>query len=174
LRNEASVKILFLTGWHAAPGGVKPTFLRQHGHDVVEPDLDNNSFAAAVDTAQQAYRDSQPDVVLGLSRGGAVAMNIDSGATPLVLMCPGWRRFGRAKTVKRNTVILHSRADDVVPFAFSEELARNSQLPPEALVETGRDHWLSDPEPLQAMLEACERQASLEACERQASQHPLE
>jgi hypothetical protein len=50
------------------------------------------------------------------------------------------------------TVILHSRADDVVPFADSEELAKNSGA---TLVEVGSDHRLADPEPLAAMLKAC-------------------
>ena len=52
-------------------------------------------------------------------------------------------------------MILHSRADDVVPFADSEELVRNSGLPAEALIEVGTDHRLADPEPLEAMLKAC-------------------
>ena len=52
-------------------------------------------------------------------------------------------------------MILHSRADDVVPFADSEELVRNSGLPASALIEVGDDHRLADPEPLAAMLEAC-------------------
>lgn len=151
------MKILFLTGWQAASGGIKPTFLREHGHEVIEPDLDDDNFSVAVQTAQQAYNEGPPDVVLGLSRGGAVAMNIDIGKTPLVLMCPGWKRWGKAKTVGKNTMILHSRADDLVPFTFSEELITNSGLSPKALIETGNDHFLSDPEPLQAMLEACER-----------------
>jgi hypothetical protein len=151
------MKILFLTGWHAAPGGIKPTFLREHGHEVIEPVLDNEDFSVAIHTAQHAYDEGQTDVVVGLSRGGAVAMNIDIGETPLVLMCPGWKRWGTTKTISKHTVILHSRADDVVPFMFSEELVNNSGLPPEALIDVGNDHWLSDPEPLQAMLEACER-----------------
>ena len=58
-----------------------------------------------------------------------MAMNIDSGDTPLVLLCPAWKRWGTATTVKPNTIILHSPADDVVPFADSEELVRNSDLP---------------------------------------------
>jgi hypothetical protein len=53
-------------------------------------------------------------------------------------------------------VILHSRADDVVPFSHSEELVRNSGLPLSALIEVGTDHRLADPEPLKAMMEACE------------------
>ena len=83
-------------------------------------------------------------------------MNLDSGDTSLVLLCPAWRRWGTARTVKKNTTILHSRADDVVPFAASEELVGNSGLPATALIEVGNDHRLADPEPLEKMLEACE------------------
>ena len=53
-------------------------------------------------------------------------------------------------------VILHSRADDVVPFADSEELVENSGLPASALIQVGMDHRLADPEPLEAMLRACD------------------
>jgi dipeptidyl aminopeptidase/acylaminoacyl peptidase len=60
-----------------------------------------------------------------------------------------------AKAVKPGTVVLHSRADDVVPFADSEELVRNSALPASALIEVGTDHRLADPEPLGALLRAC-------------------
>jgi hypothetical protein len=54
-------------------------------------------------------------------------------------------------------MILHSCQDDVIPFADSEELVTNSGLPKETLIEVGDDHRLADPEPLKAMLEACER-----------------
>jgi hypothetical protein len=86
-------------------------------------------------------------------------MNIDSGEAKLVLLCPAWKKWGTARTVRPGTVILHSRADDVVPFAASEELVSNSGLPPSALIEVGTDHRLADPEPLATMLQACERRA---------------
>ena len=98
----------------------------------------------------------QPQVVVGSSRGGAVAMNINSGAAKLVLLCPAWKKWGTAKTVKPGTVILHSEHDDVIPFAESEELVRNSGLPGSALIEVGNDHRLADAEPLERMLRACE------------------
>jgi hypothetical protein len=79
-------------------------------------------------------------------------VNISSGDARLVLLCPAWKKFGTAKTAKPGTVILHSRADDVVPFADSEELARSSGA---RLIEVGTDHRLADPEPLAAMLKAC-------------------
>jgi hypothetical protein len=59
--------------------------------------------------------------------------------------------------VKPGTVILHSRADSIVPFYHSEELLRNSGLPDDALIETGSDHRLADPISLQTMLKVCEQ-----------------
>jgi hypothetical protein len=151
------MKILFLHGWHSVPGGAKPTFLTQHGYEVIDPALPDEDFDEAIKIAQAEFDGHKPQVVVGSSRGGAVAMNIDSGDARLVLLCPGWKKWGMAKTVKPGTVILHSRADDVVPFAFSEELARNSDLPDSALIDVGTDHRLADPEPLLAMLRACEK-----------------
>lgn len=60
-------------------------------------------------------------------------------------------------TVKPQTTIFHSRQDETIPFSDSEELVVNSGLPAETLVEVGQDHRLADPEPLRAMVEACER-----------------
>jgi hypothetical protein len=150
------MKILFLHGWRSIPGGVKPTFLTQHGHEVINPKLPDEGFPEAVRIAQEESDKHQPDVVVGSSRGGAVAMSIEIGDARLVLLCPAWKKYGTARTVKPNTVILHSRADDVVPFADSEELVSNSGLPATALIEVGNDHRLADPEPLKAMLKACE------------------
>jgi pimeloyl-ACP methyl ester carboxylesterase len=106
-----------------------------------------------VATAQAEFDKNQPQVVVGSSRGGAVAMNIDSDTAKLVLLCPAWKNWGTVKTVRPDTVILHSRADDVIPFAESEELAKNSGA---TLIEVGNDHRLADPKPLAAMLRACE------------------
>lgn len=150
------MKILFLHGWQSVPGGVKPTYLAQHGHEVINPALPHEDFEAAIKIAQAEFDQHQPSAVVGSSRGGAVAMNINSGDAQLVLLCPAWKKWGTARTVKPDTVILHSRADDVIPFVESEELVRNSGLPASALNEVGTDHRLADSKPLEAMLRACE------------------
>ena len=54
--------------------------------------------------------------------------------------------------------ILPSPADDTIPFSGSQELLRNSGIPESGLIFVGIDHRLADPEPLKAMLEACEPQ----------------
>jgi alpha-beta hydrolase superfamily lysophospholipase len=148
--------ILFLHGWHSVPGGVKPTFLADHEHTVLNPALPDEDFEAAVRLAQGEFDQQRPDVVVGSSRGGAVAMNLRADSTPLVLLCPAWKRWGTARSVKPGTVILHSPADDVIPIAESRELLRASGLPDSALIVVGTDHRLADPEPLAAMLAACE------------------
>src|SRR5206468_7664995 len=142
------MKILFLHGWQSVPGGVKPTFLAHHGHEVINPKLPDEDFEAAVRIAQAEYDRHRPAAVVGSSRGGAVAMSINSGEAKLVLLCPAWKKYSSARMAKPGTVILHSRADDVVPFADSEELVLNSKLPASALVEVGDNHRLADPEPL--------------------------
>jgi hypothetical protein len=153
------MKVLFLHGWQSVPGGVKPTFLARHGHEVINPKLADEDFNEAVRIAQAEFDKHQPAVVVGSSLGGAVAMNINSGEARLVLLWPAWRKWGTARTEKPGTVVLHSRADDVMPFSDSEELVHNSGLPASALIEVGDDHRLADPEPLAAILGACKGRA---------------
>ena len=123
--------------------------LRPHPHRPYTPPVRGPCLSRAL-----------TDVVVGSSRGGAVAMNIDSGDTPIVLLCPAWKTWGTATTVKPDTTILHSRADETVPFADSEELVRNSGLPSRRLIEVGFEHRLADPDSLEAMLKACEQMCS--------------
>src|SRR5215472_9760631 len=99
------MKILFLHGWQPVPGGVKPTYLARHGHEVINPKLPDEDFEEAVKIAQAEFDKHQPDVVVDSSRGGAVAMNIDSGRAKLVLLCPAWKKYGTARTVKPGTVV---------------------------------------------------------------------
>ena len=150
------MKLLFLHGWTSTPGGLKPSFLKDHGHEVLNPALPDDDFEAAVNIAQAELDKHKPDVVVGSSRGGAVAMNMDAKHTPLVLLCPAWKMWGTAKTVKPNTVILHSPDDEVVPYKDSQELIQNSGLPESALIAVGTDHRLADAEPLKMMLRAVE------------------
>jgi len=152
------VKILYLHGWNSVVGGVKPTYLKTHGHEVIEPVLNHDDFEAALGTARAAFDQQQPEVVVGSSRGGAVAMNLKSGSSRLVLLCPAWRKWGQAQTVKPGTLILHSRADDVVPFEDSVELLSLSGLAESALTEVGQDHRLADSDPLEALRRAVQGQ----------------
>ncbi len=135
------MRILFLHGWTSVAGGVKPTFLKDHGHTVFNPKLPEE----AVQIAHEEFDKHKPHVVIGSSQGGAVAMNIKSGDTRLILLCPAWIQWGSVRRVKPHTVILHSRADDVISFGDSEELVRTSGLPASALIEVGKGSPMGRP-----------------------------
>jgi hypothetical protein len=118
--------------------------MRSLGYDVLAPSLSNWFFSRAVAQAQRAYDQFNPAVIVGSSRGGAAAMNMDGGGTPLILVAPAWKRWGRVRSVcKANSIILHSPRDDVVPFDDSIELCLNSGglL---SIIPAGQDHRMND------------------------------
>lgn len=143
--------ILFLHGWESTPGGKKPQYFQDHGHTVLNPALPADSFEETLQIAQEAFDQDGPDIVIGSSRGGAAAMNLSSGETPLLLICPAWKNWGEAKSVKSGTVIVHSPQDEIVPFAHSQELVTVSSSGVR-LIEAGTDHRMADDETLAAIL----------------------
>jgi hypothetical protein len=138
-------RVLFLHGW-SSDGGSKTAFLRSLDYDVETPRLSHWSFRRAIAQAQAAYDEFEPDVICGSSRGGAVAMNMNSGGTPLVLLAPAWKRWGSATSVKNpcRSIIVHSSDDRVVPFEDSIELCLSS--PGLSIIPGGQDHRLNDPQ----------------------------
>ena len=146
-------KVLFLHGW-SSDGARKTAFLRFLGYDVLKPRLSDWWFRRAIAQAQAAYDAFGPAVIVGSSRGGAVAMNMNSGGTPLLLLAPAWKRWGKARSVKKpcRSVIVHSRYDDIVPFADSVELCLNS--PGLSIIPGGEDHRLNDPQARKALTNA--------------------
>jgi hypothetical protein len=144
--------VLYLHGSSVGPHGRKTEWLEGHGHPVVgQPTLpyprhrrrswrwlaaflDRRWFSQAVEVAQESYDRCGPDVIVGSSMGGAVAMNLDSGATPQVLIAPAWRvwtlfRFGPACRVKPATAILHGDRDRLVLLSDSRRLLTQSPPP---------------------------------------------
>ncbi len=153
------MRILYLHGLYSKPGGVKPTFLAGLGHDVVNPHLPDEDFAESVRRAREAFDSMRPDAVVGSSRGGAVALHVDTGDIPVVLIAPAWRRWGHADRASPATTILHSRRDEVIPFEDSLELIARSGLPPESLIEVGADHAMIDASAFDALADALRRVA---------------
>jgi hypothetical protein len=84
-------RILYIHGLFARPGGNKATALRCHGHEVRDPRIDyRRPLACAVRQLQAEYDTWRPDVIVGTSLGGGVAMSLRSGDTPMVLISPMW------------------------------------------------------------------------------------
>ena len=143
--------VLFLHGLESQPGGVKPTFLQERGFEVLNPLLPKEDFLKSCDIAQALVDNHDPDVVVGSSRGGAVAMAIDPKGARMILIAPAWVNFKGPSQVPPKTAILHSRSDEVIPFANSVDLSIKSEA---TLVDCGKGHRMNDSDALLILLEA--------------------
>ena len=149
------MRILFLHGLESQVGGAKPEHLKAAGHDVVEPSLGGIEFGEAI-TIAQAYVDKyRPEVIVGSSRGGALAMNVASMGARLVLVAPAWNIYGPGSGIGADSTIIHSEADRVIPFEDSLQLSAKHGA---VLVSAGSDHRMNDSNALSAILSAVERQ----------------
>ena len=140
------MKVLFLHGLESKPNGTKSIYLKDRGHQVLDPSLPKSSFPESVEIAQREVDDEQPDIIVGSSRGGAVAMAVNPRGARLVLVAPAWRNYGVSPSVPAGTIVLHSTTDDVIPYKDSQQIKGAS-----AVVPVGDGHRMSDQEALTAI-----------------------
>ena len=145
---ERKLKILFLHGLESKPGGSKVKHLESLGHEVLNPSLPKDSWSDSVKIASEMML-SKPDVVIGSSRGGALAMQVAHFTTNLILIAPAWEKYGVHPTVPYGTKVLHSFKDDVVPYLDSSKIIINNDGV--KLIEIGDDHRMSDISALSAL-----------------------
>ena len=119
------MKVLFLHGLESSPGGSKAEALKLAGFEVFNPALPKEPFDIAVKIAQDVVNTESPDVIVGSSRGGAVAMAVNPMNAQRVLIAPAWKKYGVSKKLSPS-IVLHSETDDIVPFEDTQELFRNN------------------------------------------------
>ncbi len=147
--------ILFLHGLESRPGGSKAKHLENLGHTVYNPAIPKWSFEESISIAQKVIDDNPVDVIVGSSRGGAVAMCVNPGSAKVVLIAPAWSHFKPSENqdIDESTMILHSRKDDIVKIQDSRKLVENFGA---TLIEVGDDHRMNDSSALEALQEAVE------------------
>jgi predicted alpha/beta hydrolase family esterase len=153
---ELKTRVVFLHGYESSPRGQKVRFLKNAGVDVIAPWLDRDSWDLAVTAARHCIEVYKPDVIVGSSRGGAVAMATNT-KVPVVLIAPAWRTWcpwGPTST-RGNAIILHSLTDTVIPYRDSEALSAETGA---SLIECGEGHRMNDPDALRIMLNAVNAQ----------------
>lgn len=148
------MKVLFCHGLEGSPTGRKVQALRAAGHDVTAPELPRD-FAEAVRLATDAAKGDRFDLLVGSSRGGAVAMVLArTRLVPLVLLAPAWRNNNVEPVVEADTRILHGIKDTIVPLADSIVLEEDNGLPAGNLIPVNDEHRLSSSLALAALLRA--------------------
>ena len=138
-------RVLLLHGLWSS-GESKAAFLRSLGYDVRVPRLLNWSFPAALRIAQDAFNEFKPGVVVGSSRGGALALHLEVSDRPMILLAPAYKFFGGLpdrEPLLSGSVVIHSHDDPLVPYRHSVELVR--KLSGSRLVAAGQTHQLNCP-----------------------------
>ena len=144
------MNILFLHGLESLPGGSKVRYLEGLGYNVLNPLLPKNDFDESVTIAQEYIDSENPDIIIGSSRGGAVAMSVDPKGARVILIAPAWKHFDVNPALAPDTTILHCTTDKIVYYEDSEELGTSN------LVPCGDDHRMSDDHALEALRVAVE------------------
>jgi len=153
----SDIKIMFLHGREGTPEGTKPTFLKECGYKVIAPALPKVNWELSMRRAEDCFRNFQPDIIVGSSRGGAIAAALEVGwwDTPKILIAPAWTKFSVASPlINESTTILHCLEDDLVAYADSEELVRDYGC---TLISCGQNHRMSDTAALEQLEQSISR-----------------
>jgi predicted esterase YcpF (UPF0227 family) len=139
----SKTKILFLHGLESLPGGQKVEKLQSEGHSVLNPSLPKDSFEESIAIAQKIVDSESPEVIVGSSRGGAIAMHLNPKGAKIILIAPAWKHFGENtnRTISEKSTILHSAHDGIVDWKDSAQLALMSGA---NLITVGKDHRMND------------------------------
>lgn len=142
------MKIVYLHGLHSSPMSYKRKVLEDMGHTVFAPHLPANDWKGSVSLARNTIDSVRPDVVVGSSRGGAVAMATEPNC-PVVLIAPAYAKYCPEAQLSTNAVILHSVSDEIIPYSDSVRLARGNE---QRLHTTGHDHRMNDQEAISTLI----------------------
>ncbi len=80
------MRIRFLHGWTSTPGGVKPTYLAEHGHEVLNPALPDDDFEAAVAIAQSEFNMHQSNEPIPFENGRKPVPNVAPSESALIFV----------------------------------------------------------------------------------------
>ena len=159
------LRVQFIHGLEGSPQGAKARFLAGP-FDVIAPAMDTSDFAGAIEAQARALAERQPDVVVGSSFGGAIAVElIDRGLWrgPTLLLAQAALKLGQARRIAPGVPVLlvHGLRDDVVPIEDSRALAATGTPSLVRLVEVDDDHRLeaSKPALLDLVAQAMKQQA---------------
>jgi len=142
----ARLRVQFIHGLEGSPQGNKARALAAE-FETITPAMDTSNFEACVALHAETIRRFEPDVLVGSSFGGAVALALLqrgqwSGRT-LLLAQAGQRQGLRARIPPGIRVwLVHASGDDVVPVADSRRLARSGTPGFVRLFEVDDDHAL--------------------------------
>ncbi len=142
------LRVLFIHGLESSPQGTKARVLAE-AFDARTPAMDTGDFEACVRLQAEEISRFSPDVVVGSSFGGAVAVALLQRGLwrgPTLLLAQAAVEQGLAPTLPkgRRVWLVHGTRDDLVPMANSRMLARTGTPRLVRWIEVDDDHRLTE------------------------------
>lgn len=142
------LRVQFIHGLEGSPQGNKARVLAEH-FTAHTPAMDTADFAGCVALQARELEAFQPDVLVGSSFGGAVALALlQRGAWrgPTLLLAQAGIRYGLAAALPAGVPvwIVHGLRDEIIDIEDSRHLARAGAPPHVKWIEVDDDHALRE------------------------------
>jgi len=142
----ARIRVQFVHGLEGSPQGTKARLLAEH-FEARTPHMDTADFEGCVRLHADVAAEFRPDVLVGSSFGGAVAVALLQRALwrgPTLLLAQAARAQGLALRLPEGVPvwIVHGSRDDVVDVEESRALARTGSPDLVRWIEVDDDHPL--------------------------------
>ena len=143
---ERPLRVQFIHGLEGSPQGAKARLLAEH-FDALTPTMDTSDFAASVATQAEAARRFAPDVLVGSSFGGAVAVALLAQGVwrgPTLLLAQAAVHYDPSVRLPQDVTIwlVHGTNDTLLDVEDSRRLAATGSPERVRLIEVEDDHPL--------------------------------
>jgi predicted esterase len=142
-----NLRVQFAHGLESNPQGSKAQLLAAH-FELRAPAMNTRDFESCVEVHAQTLHAFAPDLLIGSSFGGAVAVALLArglwrGPTLLLAQAAAHYQPGVGLPPDVDVTLVHGLRDDVVPIAHSRALAKTGTPGRVHLIERDDDHRLS-------------------------------
>ena len=143
-----SLRVQFIHGLEGSPQGAKARLLAEH-FEARTPTMDTNDFEACVQVQAEALAEDQPDVLIGSSFGGAVAVALLAKGDwrgPTLLLAQAAIHYDPNARLPENALvwIVHGIRDELIDIEQSRRLAATGTPACVRLIEVDDDHPLHE------------------------------
>lgn len=143
----ATIRVQFIHGLEGSPAGAKAQLFAAH-FTALTPAMDTHDFPACVELQARTLVSFRPDVLVGSSFGGAIAVALLQRGDwhgPTLLLAQAARHYGLPARLPEGVHVwlVHGQRDDLVDIEDSRALARTGTPGLVRLIEVDDDHSLS-------------------------------
>lgn len=146
MRDRRLIKIQFIHGLESSPQGRKAKVLSEVFTTCV-PSMDTNDFMGCIEIHAKAIISFQPDILIGSSFGGAIAVELlrrGDWRGPTLLLAQAAFKFNPDTRLPEGVpiVIVHGSHDQVIDIEDSRALSRTGSPDRVHFIEVDDNHEL--------------------------------